>query len=332
MNNASPTTRIRRTRPHAGLTLVELLTVIAIIGVLVALLLPAIQAARESARRTTCQNNLRQDALAVLMHADGNDGTLPALWHSAQRLPWQNFPWRAEILDELEQRDLADRLNFNAPPVDPRGNLALLALPIPTLECPSTPDSPRLITELAGVQTARNGGPVMAACDYAGVFDVILGDEQSSLSGAWRSPAAADGGPLSGGGEVNQDQLGPERRARPNRLRTVTDGLSKTVLLAEQAGKPTYNSTLRQSAGTDKATLLNEGPWGTAEMAAYYSAGVNQDNLAGPFGFHHGANVALCDGSVLLLNDAIEFAVLSAMLSRDGQEIIDSGDWQAKQR
>lgn len=311
------------------MTLVEVLTVVAIIGVLVALLLPAIQASRESARRTTCQNNLRQNALAVLLEAGANDGRLPALWRSAQRVTYQNFPWRAEILDELEQRDLADRLNYNQFPLDMQNNLALLSRPLPTFECPSTPDSPRLITQFPGLPVRGNSPPV-APTDYAGVFDVVVGNGQPTLAGAWRSPLADDNSRQSPG--PVSDVVIAQRRARPNRLATITDGLSKTILLTEQAAKPTaYSANIQQSAGRDSG-VLNEGPWGTAEMASYSAAGVNLENLTGPYGFHGGANVALCDGSVLLLDEALDFAVLSAMLSRDGQEIIDSGDWQAKGR
>lgn len=327
MHLSRPIRATHRSLPR-GMTLVEVLTVIAIIGVLVALLLPAIQAAREAARRTTCQNNLRQDALAVLMDADTNDGQLPALWRSAQRLPYQNFSWRADVLEELEQRDLADRLNFDQLPLDPQTNLALMSRTIPTFECPSTPDSPRVITQFIGAPSARGGSVAIAPGDYAGVFDVILGSGQPSFAGAWRSPMARSNSPSS---EVDpaSDPLSPQRRARPNRLPTVTDGLSKTILLVEQAGKPSSYARVSTGASNDKGPT-SEGPWGTAEMAAYNSAGVNQDNAAGPYGFHNGANAALCDGSVLLLDESIDFAVLAALLSRDGQEIIDSGDWQAK--
>jgi prepilin-type N-terminal cleavage/methylation domain-containing protein len=329
LKHAALPIRTPHTRRPNGITLVELLTVVAIIGVLVALLLPAIQAARESARRTTCQNNLRQDALAVLLHANANHEALPALWRTAEPQEWKNFSWRAEVLDELEQGDLADRLNLGLQPLDEQ-NRELLGQRLPTFECPSTPDSPRIITQLSGAQASRNKGLQLAASDYAGVFDVVVGNGQASLSGAWRSSAAGDEGPTSGGSEILLDILSPLRRTRPNRLRAITDGLSKTILLVEQAAKPTSLSSIKSpNSNNDNDGLLKEGPWGTAEMAAYYAAGVNQDNLSGPYGFHNGANVALCDGSVLLLNESIEFAILSAMLSRNGAEIIDSGDWQA---
>ena len=209
-------------------------------------------------------------------------------------------------------------------PLDPV-NQEPLGVSLPTLECPSTPDSPRIITQMG---TARlRGGPLqLAAVDYSAVFEVTLSDGKDPLSGAWRPPAADRGGTL--GGVVNDvppDLLGPRRRALANPLRTITDGLSKTVLLTEQAGKPTRYTTLPPN---DKDTTLSEGAWGTGEMGAFYAAGVNRDNLSGPYGFHSGANVALCDGSVLLLSDNVEFAVLAAMLSRDGGEIIDARDWQ----
>jgi hypothetical protein len=102
--------------------------------------------------------------------------------------------------------------------------------------------------------------------------------------------------------------------------------------MTEQAAKPTAYATNKQQGGRGDNSTLNEGPWGTAEVASYSAAGVNLDNLSGPYGFHNGANVALCDGAVLLLDEALDFAVLSAMLSRDGQEIIDSRDWQPSRR
>ncbi len=312
-------------QPH-GLTLVELLTVIAIIGVLVALLLPAVQAARESARRQTCQNHLRQNALATLQHADSSGGTLPALWRSSEREPWQNFPWRIAVLDELEERDLADQLQLGQQPLSP-ANLPLLAMPLPTLECPSTPDSPRTFDQMGNAVIRGKTLPPLAATDYAAVFEVTLNESIEPLSGAWRSPEATKIGSRPGGDDVPKDLIAPLRRARPNRLRTITDGLSKTILLAEQAAKPThYPLDVVQPRGP---STLNEGAWGTGEMAAYYAAGVNRDNLSGPYGFHSGANVAFCDGSVLLLSDDVEFAVLASMLTRDGDEIIDARDWQS---
>ena len=120
---------MRKTRRLSGFTLVELLVVIAIIGVLVALLLPAVQAAREAARRSSCSNNLRQHALAMHNYHD----TYKAFPHIrggqlANNVPypgnvypgcpgWINstgFSWRVLILPFMEQQPLANTINLNS--------------------------------------------------------------------------------------------------------------------------------------------------------------------------------------------------------------------------
>jgi prepilin-type processing-associated H-X9-DG protein len=283
--------------------------------------MPAVQAAREAARRNTCQHHLRQVALAVHGFTDSQRGRLPALWQTDREEPWNNFAWRADVLTGLELGAIRDRLQLKLPPLD-APNLPAVRSPIAEFECPSTPDAPR------SIKTIGSGGNYYenvdaAADDYAAVFDVTLNGSSEVLSGAWRPPAKSGRTPLLSGEEVIPDLIGPGRRARPNRLRTIADGLSKTILLAEQAGKPTRYDDMR----TPQQVVPSEGPWATGEMASYYASGVNRDNLSGPYGFHSGANVAFCDGSVLMLNTDVERVVLAALLTRDGDEIIDAGDW-----
>jgi prepilin-type N-terminal cleavage/methylation domain-containing protein len=125
---------------RAGFTLVELLVVIAIIGILVALLLPAIQAAREAARRTSCSNKLRQLALALHNHHD-----------SVGRFPVSNFFGKSgkpklaglwgelpQLLPYLEESTLHDYVDFTKTPNDPR-NLQAIKTPLDVLSCPSSP-------------------------------------------------------------------------------------------------------------------------------------------------------------------------------------------------
>jgi len=149
-------------RPVAGVraafTLVELLVTIAIIGVLAALLLPAVQAAREAARRTACQSNLRQVALAVLQRAQAYDDRLPKLWLNRRPDPWRNFSWRADTLPYLEQQPLRESLQLEAEPLAEPNHL-FVSTPIDVFLCPSTPGNPRRIDQLGRTQSV----PVLAS-------------------------------------------------------------------------------------------------------------------------------------------------------------------------
>src|SRR5436190_16663007 len=98
-----------------GFTLIELLVVIAIIGVLIALLLPAVQAAREAARRAQCVNNLKQIGLAIHNYHDSR-GALPGAYLV---YPVTQFSALSMMLPHLEQANLFNALNFNFPNDDP---------------------------------------------------------------------------------------------------------------------------------------------------------------------------------------------------------------------
>ena len=150
-----------------GFSLVELLVVVAIIGALVGLMLPAVQAARESTRRLQCQHNLRQVGLGLHIYAERNKQRLPALgrgdpnwtfWHS----------WRGTLLPFHEQQALADQVNWKLSPVDP-ANAAVAATRMPIHQCPVTPGYPRLEAKVT-----RSAEAVLANLDYVAPFGVFF--------------------------------------------------------------------------------------------------------------------------------------------------------------
>jgi prepilin-type N-terminal cleavage/methylation domain-containing protein/prepilin-type processing-associated H-X9-DG protein len=130
-------------RRKLGFTLLELLVVIAIIGILVALLLPAIQAAREASRRSSCTNNLKQCGLA-LQHYHNTYGAFPLLGLKPFECPWQ-FSVQARILSLAEQEGLQDLINLEEPLFVGSGPAQMLnpaqaaaaGTPVPMFRCPS---------------------------------------------------------------------------------------------------------------------------------------------------------------------------------------------------
>jgi prepilin-type N-terminal cleavage/methylation domain-containing protein/prepilin-type processing-associated H-X9-DG protein len=134
-------------RSRTAFTLVELLVVIAIIGILVGLLLPAVQAAREAARRMQCTNNLKQIGLAVHTYVDANRRFPSGFYFQGpgmtgrgdrpRRLP--GFAWTSSILPYIEQSAVFNQLNFSAPIPLGTNKLAVSAR-IPGAVCPSAPN------------------------------------------------------------------------------------------------------------------------------------------------------------------------------------------------
>jgi prepilin-type N-terminal cleavage/methylation domain-containing protein len=144
--------------PLHGFTLVELLVVIAIIGVLVALLLPAVQAAREAARRTQCGNNLRQVGLALHIYHQAH-GAFPVgglEWRPYGDTTKRQLAWSVFLLPHLEQQNLYDTLDLSKA-FDAPENAEPAATILSVYICP---------TSTRGQKLVDNRGP----CDYGGIF------------------------------------------------------------------------------------------------------------------------------------------------------------------
>ena len=176
--------RVRRSATHAGLTLIELLVVIAIIGILVAMLLPAVQQIRESARRAQCQNNLRQLALGTLNYSGAHDEQLPPLWKTANLNPWENFSWRVDVLPFIEAENLLQTLVLEQLPLSSANRVAVESQ-LPIFQCPSTPQSPRVITEIGSSTNLK-----AAACDYSAICLLYTSPSPRDLSTS-RMPSSA---------------------------------------------------------------------------------------------------------------------------------------------
>ena len=254
----------RRRRP--AFTLVELLVVIAIIGVLVALLLPAIQAAREAARRTSCTNNMKQLGLAMLNFHDtkrhlpsatrpAGNSTLPRLGVFTQLLPF------FEEQNIYNQYDLT--VNWSKPTaVAPKAvsNADLAKTQVPVFVCPSVPDGPedRLDGDSQYPLQAYpdwTSSRCAAPCDYSVIFGVST-----------RLVNATDASMQPIIDQVNTttqlkrlDGLMP-KNAKPQ-LRECTDGTANTIMLAECAGRPYVYRSGGQRVGQLPSNRVNGGGW-----------------------------------------------------------------------
>jgi prepilin-type N-terminal cleavage/methylation domain-containing protein len=188
----------------AGFSLVELLAVVAILGTLISLSLPAVQAARESARRAACSNNLRQMGVAILNYESarrwfppGNDA------YSRREHAWSSF-----ILPYLDEQKTAARIDYARPWNDPKGNATIADLTISTYVCPS------------GIKTFEGKQ------DYGGV----MGSAVRLSEGERLSPGFERGGVL----YATADEW-----RRPCRAAEVSDGLSRTLLVSEGVDRGT---------------------------------------------------------------------------------------------
>jgi prepilin-type N-terminal cleavage/methylation domain-containing protein len=309
-----------RLRVRGGFTLVELLVVIAIIGILVALLLPAIQAAREAARRSQCLNNLKQIGLAMHLFHDTNKSIPPS------RIACHHGTWASVIWPYLEEANVAQlwdpEKSFHFQPIEN------LQVQVPVYLCPTRRSPPQLSIE------GDNRGSVKhrpgALSDYA----VAIGD------GELFQGDGAGGEDNDSAGKPN----GPFRRQEavcygfdPNFLfkgtygstmsfKKIVDGLSKTIFVGEKHlteegfGKKSFDDNSVYNPDFHRTFARYGGP--KAPLA------VSQDENIAPFSnfgsWHSGiCQFVLGDASVRPINVNLDPILLQRLVVIDDSEIVD---------
>jgi len=229
-------TAIKRKRRPA-LTIVEVLVVVSILGLLFAILPPAVNSARESSRRVQCANNLRQILIAVTSF-HGANGQLQSLYNgeiSKRPMPrpmhFHEHSWQNSILPLLEHQPMYESLDFKSRATDPK-NAQSVNTRIQTFVCRSTPNTDGLIRHIYDFATSTSNGTA-ARSDYVATAAVrwqnqIHSDFDPRLwhRGAWGEPLPDD--------TATVVTYGTRRIS----FDAIRDGLSHTTLVAESAGRP----------------------------------------------------------------------------------------------
>lgn len=302
-------------RRRSGFTLIELLVVIAIIAVLIALLLPAVQQAREAARRLQCQNNLKQVGLAFHNYASSYQEFPPARItgaNSTGRFVYSGWP--TALLPFIEQTNLAKLYFQNLPHFDPRNQPAVTEV-LDMFICPSTPSGDRQVKLSTGPLPFQILDPPMygAAGDYYVRFGSITNSQGRSGDGALNSNDSTD-------------------------LAAFTDGLSNTVLVGEIAGRPQlYIGGTPQYSSTGDPVQTNQPGWAAwaspqalrlytfdqnCTTAHTYQCIINCCNQMALYSFHSGTvNVMMADGSVQSLAESMNVDLVIALHTRNGGEV-----------
>jgi prepilin-type N-terminal cleavage/methylation domain-containing protein len=324
-------------RQRTAFTLVELLVVIAIIGVLVALLLPAVQAAREAARRAQCINNLKQVGLTVQNHHDARK-KVPV---SARPVGLTNAPRIAamtHLLDYMEVGNVRRQFDLTKNWSDP-ANRTAVNTPIAVLHCPSSPID---IGQLDGLPEASPWEPTISSpTDYSPTV--------------WVHKRLADANLIDLVGTTNVDGNYPgilEYNNTSVSFKDVTDGLSNTIMFAESAGRPYLFRKGTQLSNDLTSARVNGGGWcrpasdiivfglsadgatevGTSAVNAANGSDIMASGYPHPwlstfgssatFAFHAGgANHLFGDGSVRNINEDIDIREYAKLVTRAGEEL-----------
>jgi len=283
-----------------GFTLVELLVVIAIIGILIALLLPAVQSAREAARRMQCSNNLKQMALAIHNYANAHGDTFPL--GSRSYMGHGLFSLMLPYLEESSTQDLMDLESMDTQ------NSPLRYTPIAAYTCPSFPHE-TVYTNLS--YSWLNG----AITTYQGVGGSLYVNGQ----------VVTNAHDARGAGDIPPNGIFDWDKAR--RIADVTDGTSSTLMMGEYVHiEENCSQYYCKPPGNLRMWIASSGGSGNDTSYAYKvvtdylpnskfgrNDGVPFNHL--PFGSEHpgGVNFSKADGSVHFIEESINLDVFRAI-------------------
>ena len=307
----------RFSRPHHGFTLVELLVVIAIIGILVALLLPAIQSAREAARRTQCTNNMKQIGLALVNYHDSQKFFPPGQYERAGPKKGHGccgFAWSAWILPFIEEYNTYQQIDFGYGYNSVEIQHATRQL-FHFYQCASAPDN-----SVVAAASSVPGGNDFGETNYGNVATWGVG---------FRAQALIDSLVYNLGGSFDDYATGIMFDDSKTQIREITDGLSQTMIVAEcdyDAERDPWITVHVATNDCDWDTCYIGKDWaGLNALTTGHGINAWLDRWDSSIQSHHpgGAQVVFADAHVEWIEDSIDQATFDALGTKAGAEVID---------
>lgn len=329
-------------RKREAFTLVELLVVIAIIGILVALLLPAVQAAREAARRAQCMNRIKQIDLACLNYESAfkyfPSATITLPDPLIPNSPAAYWGYIVQILPYMEETSLASRIDMKTFWQDEPNFTLLYGTEMPQFRCPTHQDQDLTYVDNSGSSNVEEK-PTNLRTHYMAVLGASMGCAVTPFI-SWPDnpnyiPLAGlcdSSGGVSGNGVITLKAttapgVAPKFFPSRTKVREIGDGTSHTFLIGEISWDcgPQRIWPIGSATGKTTGALYSfhysaknvRYPLNTAYRAAAGQSGGNENNDMS-FGSNHsgGCFFAMCDGSVQFVSENIALAVLRALASK----------------